>query len=91
VLKMNLKITKEDVLRVAGNYGYNVEFDSSNPGFRYINSDGTEEHYTVSEVINEMTSDKGSFYGSKLSSKERGQHHINYHVSTGFTMLPEVS
>lgn len=48
--KHNDKLSREEIKQVAERYGFEVEFDSDNPGVEFVRNDGTVKHYSVDEA-----------------------------------------
>ncbi|MBX0320102.1 hypothetical protein [Shouchella clausii] len=48
--KNNKELSREEIRRVAERYGFEVEFNSPNPGVEFVRKDGTVKHYSVDEA-----------------------------------------
>lgn len=87
---MDLRISKEHVLKVAEKFGYDIELDSKHPGFIYINEDGEKVCVPINAVIKEVCGEKNSMK-IEIEKKEVSPH--GYKVKNKFdsTMLVQVA
>lgn len=57
--------TDQELQKVAERYGFEIKFDSENPGFKWIDNNGDMEHLSVGETI------EWAFSNRKAASKSK--------------------
>ncbi|MCM2674073.1 hypothetical protein [Alkalicoccobacillus plakortidis] len=80
---MNNRPTREQIKEVAERYGFEIEFDSLNPGLEIHKEDGTIKHYSIEEAGDYALGQQGFFEIGKIKiNKSDKTIHVKNEFST---------